>query len=163
MFINFILIFLNIKLKPKTRHTNIWPIYIYVHTVIRLYCCWDVKATLSCLVFYSFVLSFIRLKVKNHNHLPRVHTHCMFLVESNQHYADNNNIFIFHHFIMTYWSVIHNLRTPLSCHIITYSLFWVSEIDSKSCNYLSNFSIVCKTNCRGKSYDFNTDTKNKQT
>ena len=90
------------------------------------------------------------------------YTHCMFLVESNQHYADNNNIFIFHHFIMTYWSVIHNLRTPLSCHIITYSLFWVSEMDSKSCNYLSNFSIVCKTNCRGKSYDFNTDTKNKQ-
>ena len=35
-------------------------------------------------------------------------------------------------------------------------------MDSKSCNYLSNFSIVCKTNCRGKSYDFNTDTKNKQ-
>ena len=90
------------------------------------------------------------------------YTHCMFLVESNQHYADNNNIFIFHHLIMTYWSLTHNLRTPLSCHIITYSLFWVSEMDSKSCNYLSNFSIVCKTNCRGKSYDFNTDTKNKQ-
>ena len=97
MFINFKLIFLNIKFRNKTQHTNIWPIYIYVHTVIRLCCCWDVKATLSCLVFYSFVLSFIRLKVKNHNHLPRVHTHCMFLVESNQHYADNNNIFIFHH------------------------------------------------------------------
>ena len=89
------------------------------------------------------------------------YTHCMFLVESNQHYADNNNIFIFHHDLIMK-SLTHNLRTPLSCHIITYSLFWVSEMDSKSCNYLSNFSIVCKTNCRGKSYDFNTDTKNKQ-
>ena len=89
------------------------------------------------------------------------YTHCMFLVESNQHYADNNNIFIFHHNLIMR-SLTHNLRTPLSCHIITYSLFWVSDMDSKSCNYLSNFSIVCKTNCRGKSYDFNTDTKNKQ-
>ena len=89
------------------------------------------------------------------------YTHCMFLVESNQHYADNNNIFIFHHDLIMR-SLTHNLRTPLSCHIITYSLFWVSDMDSKSCNYLSNFSIVCKTNCRGKSYDFNTDTKNKQ-
>ena len=89
------------------------------------------------------------------------YTHCMFLVESNQHYADNNNIFIFHHNLIMR-SLTHNLRTPLSCHIITYSLFWVSDMDWKSCNYLSNFSIVCKTNCRGKSYDFNTDTKNKQ-
>ena len=89
------------------------------------------------------------------------YTHCMFLVESNQHYADNNNIFIFHHDLIMK-SLTHNLRTPLSCHIITYSLFWVSDMDWKSCNYLSNFSIVCKTNCRGKSYDFNTDTKNKQ-
>ena len=90
------------------------------------------------------------------------YTHCMFLVESNQHYADNNNIFIFHQFDLIMKSLTHNLRTPLSCHIITYSLFWVSDMNSKSCNYLSNFSIVCKTNCRGKSYDFNTDTKNKQ-
>ena len=89
------------------------------------------------------------------------YTHCMFLVESNQHYADNNNISIFHHNLIMR-SLTHNLRTPLSCHIITYSLFWVSDMNSKSCNYLSNFSIVCKTNCRGKSYDFNTDTKNKQ-
>ena len=64
LFVNYKLIFLNIKLKPKIQHTIIWPIYIYVHTVIRLYCCWDVKVTLSCLVFYSFVLSFIRWRWK---------------------------------------------------------------------------------------------------
>ena len=64
LFVNFKLIFLNIKFRNKTQHTNIWPIYIYVHTVIRLCCCSDVKATLSCLVFYSFVLSFIRWRWK---------------------------------------------------------------------------------------------------
>lgn len=97
LFVNFKLIFLNIKVKPKTQHTNIWPIYIYVHTVIRLYCCWDVKVTLSCLVFYSFVLSFIRWRWKiTIIYLVYIHTLYVFSW-SNQHYADNNNIFIFHH------------------------------------------------------------------
>ena len=90
------------------------------------------------------------------------YTHCMFLVESNQHYADNNNIFIFHH-----WFDHEEPHAQLKDALVLshYNLFVILSIwhGLKILQLPFKFlSIVCKTNCRGKSYDFNTDTKNKQ-